>query len=193
MFVKICGLTNRDDTLAAVDAGAQAVGFVFAPSPRRAVPAEIARFIHEIPPDVCRVGVFVDESPEEIERLAALLKLGVAQLHGAETPDAHPRGLGIWRAFRVKDSSEQPPDYPAANAILIDGAAYDWSRAKGHFTRPLILAGGLNEVNVLSAIAGATAAGIALWAVDVSSGIEAAPGRKDHARMKQFIQAALRT
>ena len=184
MFVKICGLTNREDALAAIDAGARAIGFVFAPSPRRANPADIEPWIGEIPPHIWKVGVFVNENRETIERIARQLHLDIAQLHGAETPDQHPRGIRVWRAFRIKDRSTEVPDYPA-EAILIDGPDYDWSRTE-HFSRPLILAGGLTPDNVAAAIERARP-----WAVDVSSGIEESPGRKDHARMKQFIEAAL--
>ncbi len=184
MFVKICGLTNREDALAAIDAGARAIGFVFAPSPRRANPADIEPWIGEIPPHVWKVGVFVNEDRETIERIARQLHLDIAQLHGAETPDQHPRGIRIWRAFRVKDARTEVPDYPA-EAIMIDGPDFDWSKA-GNFSRPLILAGGLTPENVTAAIGRARP-----WAVDVSSGIEESPGRKNHARMKQFIEAAL--
>lgn len=188
MFVKICGITNREDALAAVDAGARALGFVFHPaSPRRVTAAQLQPWIGEIPAHIWKVGVFVDEAPELIEQIAAQLRLDVAQLHGKETPKLHPRALRVWKAFRVADPQTQVPDYPA-EAILIDGAAYDWSRT-AHFTRPLILAGGLNPGNVREAIA--RVAGKP-WAVDVASGIESSPGRKDHARMKQFIEAALR-
>lgn len=190
MLVKICGLTNRDDALAAVEAGAKAIGFVFAPSARRADPEAIAPWIAEIPAGITKVGVFVDELPETIEAIAAKLGLDVAQLHGSETPAQHPRNIRIWRAYRVKDAATEVPDYPA-EAILIDGAAYDWSKASG-FTRPLILAGSLNPENVAAAIARARQY-TPLLAVDVASGIEASPGRKDHARMKQFIEAALRS
>jgi phosphoribosylanthranilate isomerase len=184
MFVKICGLTNREDALAAVELGARAIGFVFAPSPRTAIPALIEPWIDEVPAHIWKVGVFVDEDPEVIEQIGRQLHLDIAQLHGAETPARHPRGLKVWKAFRIKDSETQVPDYPA-DAILIDGPAYNWSRP-AHFSSPLILAGGLNPENVSAAIQRAKP-----WAVDVSSGIEASPGRKDHARMKQFIEAAL--
>lgn len=191
MFVKICGLTNREDALAAVEAGARAVGFVFAnSSPRVANPAHIEHWIGEIPRDVWRVGVFVDEKPAAIEDIAARLDLDIAQLHGAETPAEHPRNIRIWRAFRVKTATDVVPDYPA-EAILIDGPAYDWSRAAS-FTHPLIVAGGLNPDNVGAAVA-RVRQHCEPWAVDVASGIETSPGRKDHARMKEFIQAALRT
>jgi len=191
MFVKICGITNREDAFAAIRAGARALGFVFvASSPRHVTPDRLEPWIHELPTDVWKVGVFADEAPAAIERVGACLNLHVAQLHGAETPALHPRGLRVWKAFRViRDSglSDYPPDYPAAEAILIDGIEYDWTRT-AHFTRPLILAGGLNEDNVRARIEQARP-----WAVDVSSGIESSPGRKDHVRMKKFIEAALRS
>jgi len=186
MFVKICGLTNKPDALAAVDAGARAIGFVFAPSPRRADPADIEPWIHEIPSHIWKVGVFVNEDRQTIERIASRLTLDIAQLHGAESPDQHPRGIRVWKAFRIKDARTEVPDYPA-EAIMIDGSAYDWSKT-AHFSRPLILAGGLTPENVAAAIGRAKP-----WAVDVSSGVEESPGRKDHARMKQFIEEALRS
>jgi phosphoribosylanthranilate isomerase len=196
MFVKVCGITNREDALAAVDAGARALGFIFHPaSPRHVTAAQIEPWVDELPPEIWKVGVFVDEGQEVIERIGARLHLDVAQLHGCETPDRHPQGIRVWKAFRVKDTEASVPDYPAAEAILIDGQAYDWTR-NVHFSRPLILAGGLDENNVRDRIERACRAATklpGLWAVDVASGIESSPGRKDHARMKKFIEAALRS
>jgi phosphoribosylanthranilate isomerase len=189
MMVKICGITNREDALAAIDFGARAIGFVlYPPSPRATTAAQLAPWINEIPAAIWKVGVFVNESPAEIERLSTLLNLDIAQLHGYETPAQHPRTLRVWKAFRTTDSETPIPDYPEAEAILIDGAAYDWSRT-AHFTRPLILAGGLDPDNVRERIEHARNP----WAVDVASGVESSPGRKDHARMKKFIEAALRS
>jgi phosphoribosylanthranilate isomerase len=186
MFVKICGITNPDDAFAAVDAGARALGFVFvASSPRCITPERIEPWIGQVPSAIWKVGVFENESSESIERIGCRLRLDVAQLHGSETPERHPRALRIWKAFRVAEAQANIPDYPAAEAILIDGIAYDWTRT-AHFTRPLILAGGLNETNVAARIAVSRP-----WAVDVSSGIESSPGRKNHARMKKFIETAL--
>jgi phosphoribosylanthranilate isomerase len=188
MFVKICGITNREDALAAVDAGARALGFIFhPPSPRHVTVEDLQSWVDEIPRDIWKVGVFVDETPECVEQIAARARLDVAQLHGHETPELHPRGLRVWKAFRVKDAADRISDYPAAEAILIDGAAYDWTRAR-QFTKPLIMAGGLDTENVRERIERARP-----WAVDVASGIESSPGRKDHARMKKFIEAALRS
>jgi phosphoribosylanthranilate isomerase len=188
MVVKICGITNREDALAAVDAGARALGFIFhTASPRHVTAAQLEPWIGEIPAHVWKAGVFVDEDPEVIEQISTRLRLEIAQLHGCETPDRHPRGIRVWKAFRVKDTQASVPDYPSAEAILIDGLAYDWTRT-AHFTRPLILAGGLDEKNVRERMESARP-----WAVDVASGIESSPGRKDHTRMKKFIEAALRS
>jgi phosphoribosylanthranilate isomerase len=185
MFVKICGITELEDALAAIDAGAQAIGFVFWPgSPRSVSVAKIAPWVDGIPAGIWRVGVFVDESPEQIEQIARNLRLDIAQLHGAETPALHPRGVRVWKAFRVRSAEAVIPDYPA-EAIVIDGHGYDWSLTS-HLNRPLILAGGLNPENVRAAIDRCRP-----WGVDVASGIESSPGRKDHARMKKFIEAAL--
>ena len=188
MFVKICGITNREDALAAVEAGARALGFIFhPPSPRHVTATRLEPWIGEIPAHIWKVGVFVNEPPELIEQISARLQLHIAQLHGAEIPSQHPRAIRIWKAFRVTTTQMQIPDYPDAEAILIDGPAYDWSQTT-HFTRPLILAGGLNAENVHEVLARIAKKP---WAVDVASGVEKSPGRKDHARMKQFIQAAL--
>jgi len=191
MFVKICGITNREDALAAVSAGARALGFIFCDkSPRGVTPEQIEAFAKDIPKDVWKVGVFVNESPARIEEIGARLGLDIAQLHGAETPRQHPRGLRVWKAFRVAKGHIPDPVclYPA-EAILLDGPAtgksFDWSLT-ADFPGNLILAGGLDENNVQEAVARAHP-----WGVDVSSGIEASPGRKDHARMKKFIEAAL--
>ena len=189
MFVKICGITNREDALAAVDAGARALGFIFYDkSPRAVTASRIEAFVDEIPKDIWKVGVFVNESPVVIEQIGARLGLDVAQLHGAETPEQHPRGLRVWKAFRMTDGRIADPGYPA-EAILLDGPAtgksFDWSLGAG-FAGRVIVAGGLDENNVREAVVRAHP-----WGVDVSSGIEAAPGRKDHVRMKKFIEAAL--
>jgi len=190
MFVKICGITNREDALAAVDAGARALGFIFYDkSPRAVTVAQIEAFVNDIPKDIWKVGVFVNESPAKIEEIGAALNLDIAQLHGSETPDQHPRGLRVWKAFRVADG-RIPEPAQSAEAILLDGPSngttFDWSLAAG-FPGKLIVAGGLDEHNVSDAVAIAQP-----WGVDVLSRLEIAPGRKDHARMKKFIEAALK-
>jgi phosphoribosylanthranilate isomerase len=189
MFVKICGITNRDDAMAAIDSGARALGFIFYPkSPRFVNQTELAKWIGHLPHDIWKIGVFVDEHPATIEHVARELGLDVAQLHGSETPADHPANLRVWKAFRVKGDGVTDPDYPA-EAILLDGPAsgeaFDWAIAS-LISRPLVLAGGLNEHNVRDAIERTGP-----WGVDVCSGVESEPGRKDHARMKKFIETAL--
>ena len=135
MFVKICGITNREDALAAAAAGARALGFIFySKSPRRVTPEQIEAFAGDLPKDIWKVGVFVNESPARIEEIGARIGLDVAQLHGAETPELHPRGLRVWKAFRVAEGSVPIPllVYPS-EAVLLDGPAtgksFDWSVA----------------------------------------------------------------
>jgi phosphoribosylanthranilate isomerase len=191
MFVKICGITNREDALAAIDAGARALGFIFYDkSPRAVTTVQIQTFVNEIPKEIWKVGVFVNESPAKIEEIGAALGLDIAQLHGSETLDQHPRGVRVWKAFRVTDGRLPEPAH-STEATLLDGPStgttFDWSLAAG-FPGKLIVAGGLDETNVREAVAIAKP-----WGVDVSSRIEIAPGRKDHARMKKFIEAALKS
>jgi phosphoribosylanthranilate isomerase len=191
MFVKICGITNRGDALAAIDAGARALGFIFyEKSPRAVTPAQIAEFVADIPRDIWKVGVFVNESPARMEEIGAQLGLDVVQLHGTETPEAHPRGLRVWKAFRVTENRVPDPGYPA-EALLLDGpstgSAFDWPLA-AQLSRKVIVAGGLDENNVRAAIEQAHP-----WGVDVSSRLESSPGIKDRVRMKKFIEAALRS
>jgi phosphoribosylanthranilate isomerase len=191
MFAKICGITNRGDALAAIEAGARALGFNFYErSPRAVTAAQIAEFIGDIPGDIWKAGIFVNESPAKIEEISAQLGLDIAQLHGAETPDAHPRGLRVWKAFRVTEDRVPDATYPA-EALLLDGPssgnAFNW-RLAAQLPRKIIIAGGLDENNVHAAIAQAQP-----WGVDVCSRIESSPGIKDRIRMKKFIEAALRS
>jgi phosphoribosylanthranilate isomerase len=192
MFVKICGITNREDALAAINAGARALGFIFYDKSPRAVTADrIETFVNDIPKEIWKVGVFVNESPAMIEEIAHRLGLDIAQLHGSETPDQYPPGLRIWKAFRIRNGVPDGFYSWPAEARLLDGPSagqpFDWSIATA-FPGKLIVAGGLDEHNVRDAVAI-----VKPWGVDVSSRIEAAPGRKDHARMKKFIEAALQS
>jgi phosphoribosylanthranilate isomerase len=189
MFVKICGITNKEDAEAAIEAGAQALGFIFdSGSPRYVDPAAIGSWIGLIPSDVLKVGVFVDESREMIEEIAKDLDLDIAQLHGSETPRNYPRGIRIWKAIRISEAVQRS-DFGRAEALLLDGPGsgrtFDWSLATS-VPGKFILAGGLTPENVREAIEKTNP-----WAVDASSGVESSPGRKDHARMKLFIKAAL--
>ena len=191
MLVKICGITNREDALAAVEFGATALGFIFYPkSPRAASVEAVSEWIGEIPAQILRVGVYVNEAPAVIQANAAKLGLHVAQLHGDESPAQHPAGP-VWRALRVTGESIVT-DYPA-DALLLDGPGggktFDWNiAAQAAKSRRVILAGGLTPDNVGQAIEA-----VRPWGVDTASGVEAKPGLKDHARMKQFIETALKT
>jgi phosphoribosylanthranilate isomerase len=199
MIVKICGITNREDALAAIAGGAAALGFNFYPrSPRYLHPERAAELIPQLPGAVWKVGVFVNEAPERIVELAHRLGLDVVQLHGDEV--RYPAGLRIWRAatvdenFRLADLDQYP-----AEALLLDapageghcatyggtGRTFDWSKASGRANLKIILAGGLDAANVRQAIAAAHP-----WGVDACSRIESSPGRKDHVKMAQFLKEA---
>jgi phosphoribosylanthranilate isomerase len=191
MMVKICGITNREDALAAIEGGAAALGFNFFPrSPRYIDPARAAAIAKGL--DALKVGVFVNESPARIADIARQVGLDVAQLHGSETEADYPHGMRVWKVARV-DENFRVSDLEAlaAEAFLLDspggggtGRTFDWSRAAGS-TRRIILAGGLDAGNVKRAISAARP-----WGVDVCSRIESAPGRKDHVKMAQFLKEA---
>ncbi len=194
MIVKICGITNREDALAAAEAGASALGFIFYPPSRRAVTPEAAAAIAEaLPKTVWKVGVFVNESPDRVTAVAAQVGLDVAQLHGEAV---FPAGLRTWRAIPVGPdfSLQRLETYPDAEAFLLEtavagqyggtGQTFPWAVARGA-SRKVILAGGLHAGNVRAAIRAARP-----WGVDASSSLETAPGLKDHARLAAFIAAA---
>jgi phosphoribosylanthranilate isomerase len=191
MFVKICGITNLEDALAAVDAGAQALGFNFVrTSPRYIQPDALARWIERVPRQVWKTGVFADETPRRIEELSRMLGLDIAQLHGSETPADVPAGVRVWKAARVTASFDRSAlEAFDIEALLLDGPAsgipFDWSVATGQ-TRKLVLAGGLDSTNVRDAIER-----VRPWGIDACSRIEASPGRKDHAAMRRFIETVL--
>lgn len=201
MLVKICGITNLADALAAVDAGADALGFMFyEPSARNISPAAAREIIAQIPPRVAKVGVFVNASVETIRRIAAECGLDTVQLHGEETPEfcAQFAPLKVWKAIRVRDQSSLRalPNYKT-DAWLLDsyvagqpggtGEKFNWDLAVAAkaLGRPVILAGGLTPGNVSDAVRQ-----VRPFGVDVSSGVESAPGKKNAAKVKAFIQAA---
>lgn len=200
--VKICGITNERDAVAAVEAGAFALGFNFYPQSARYITPQRARqIIAGLPKTVLSVGVFVDEeSPEQVARMMDEAGVAVAQLHGDESPEycqsLAPRR--VIKAFRVKDGFdvESILDYEV-EAVLLDsfsakalggtGESFDWSvarKARDLFPQ-LYLAGGISHENVRAAIESVNP-----YAVDACSGIEIAPGRKDSARMRALIRAA---
>ncbi len=196
--VKICGITNRSDALMAVKLGADAIGFVFAPSPRRVTPEDVRDLVDGLPPLIQTVGVFVDEDPGTIRRIIDFCGLDLVQLHGDEPPDLCRELMPcVIKAFRLKDASSLSP-LPSyrdrVRAFLFDthserkkggtGKSFDWSLAlKGkEWGVPVILSGGLGPSNVEEAIST-----VRPFAVDLNSGIEAQPGKKDPALMKQLM------
>lgn len=188
MMVKICGITNREDALAAIEGGAAALGFNFYPaSPRYITPEEAAGIIAGLPP-VWKAGVFVDETPQTISRIARQAGLDIAQLHGHESPADYPADIRVWKAIRVRGEIGELR-YGTAEAVLLDGPAsgesFDWWQARRGGTR-LIVAGGLDAGNVRQAIELARP-----WGVDACSRLESRPGRKDHFKMAEFLKAAL--
>jgi phosphoribosylanthranilate isomerase len=204
MTIKICGITNAEDALAAAAAGATAIGFNFHPrSPRYIAPERAAQIA--TPAGVRRVGVFVNEPASRVEEIARIARLDVAQLSGDEQPADFPAALAVWKGVRVTEDfdfslyAECPAkalllDGPAAGLYGGAGIAFDWSVLAGAFacqsggacfSLPIILAGGLDASNVARAVALAHP-----WGVDACSRIEASPGQKDHKKMTEFIAAA---
>ena len=199
--IKICGVTNWADAKFCVDAGASALGFNFyARSPRSVSPATAWDMIRRLPPFVSAVGVFVDWQPEAVSSLARALHLHGAQLHGDESADDVKTLAGqisVIKAIQVKSGfrPESLRKFSGASAILLDGfreglhggtgATVDWTlAARASSQAKIILAGGLTPENVANAI------GIALpYAVDVASGVEAKPGKKDSQLVRAFISA----
>jgi phosphoribosylanthranilate isomerase len=196
MMVKICGITNRDDAMAAVEAGASAIGFNFYnESPRYLSPTGAAMIAEKLAADVWKVGIFVNESAESIARIALRVGLDVAQLYGV----SEARGIRIWHACKAGDPLalalfqtdetveafllDTPSDYKYGGT----GAIFDWSTAKD-LPKKIIIAGGLDHSNVRRAIEEAQP-----WGVDACSRLEKSPGLKDHDKMRQFVKAALQS
>lgn len=194
--VKICGITRIEDALAAVAAGADALGFVFyAQSPRAVEPEQAAGIIRRLPPFVTTVGLFVNEARTRIEEVTRYCGLDMVQLHGDESPEeCRIPGRRVVKALRVRDaeSLKAAGRYDVAGLLLDawsgevyggSGQTFDWTLLRNFASRrPVILAGGLTPDNVGEAIRS-----VRPFAVDVSSGVEAAPGRKDPRKIRAFI------
>jgi phosphoribosylanthranilate isomerase len=191
MMVKICGITNREDALAAVDAGASAIGFNFyRESPRYISHTGAAMIGEKVPANVWKVGVFVNETPETIAKIVLDAGLDIAQLCGS----SKMRGMRIWQAVSAVGPVAGPLT-ESVEALLIDtpsneafggtGKTWDWSQAP-HLEQKVIIAGGLDADNVRTAIEQARP-----WGVDACSRIEKSPGLKDHEKMRKFVKAAL--
>lgn len=196
MFVKVCGITSEEDALLAVAMGADAVGFVFAPSPRQIAPQTAADIVKRLPVEVLTVGVFRNQTRSRVAEIVHQAGLRAAQLHGNETPAdtfwVHQRVPFVIKAFAAGDPALDQADDYGADAILLDsvspgsGQVFDWSLVEGAAPhRRVILAGGLTPENVGDAIRR-----VRPWGVDVSTGVESAPGRKDARKVRAFIQAA---
>ena len=197
--IKICGLTNAEDALAAVEAGADMLGFVFWEKSPRYVTIETARDIaRSLPPATTRVGVFVDARVEQVMFSLRICDFSALQFHGQESPSfCQQFSVMTIKAFRVRDAAslQAMSDYDT-DAFLLDsqvegkpggtGETFDWSLAAAakKFDKPIFLAGGLTPQNVAAAVRAAQP-----FAVDVSSGVEAAPGKKDPQKMRDFVAA----
>ena len=199
MIAKVCGMTRLTDALHAVQHGATAVGFVFWPrSPRYIEPERAAEIIRELPGTVTAVGVFVNQPVDEIQRIAAAAGITAIQLHGDE-PSAYAEVLGwpIWRALPLDLADDESLlDWPPSTTILLDvhdpvrrggtGQTIDWTQAARVATqRRVVLAGGLTPDNVQDAILA-----VRPYGVDVSSGVEEAPGVKDFDKVARFLERA---
>jgi phosphoribosylanthranilate isomerase len=216
LWIKICGNTSLEDAQLAVEAGADAVGFVFAPSPRRVTAAETAAIVRHLPATVEKIGVFVDAPLQEIYSVVRACGLTGVQLHfeaGPELPAKLRKLLGPqlrivrvvhFDAASAKLIKEQVAAHdlnPHIDAVMVDsrtatavggtGATFDWKIARrtlfqnAKVRKRRIAAGGLNPENVAEAIAT-----LRPWGVDVVSGVESAPGRKDPIKVKEFVKCA---
>jgi len=194
--VKICGITNYEDAVAALDMGADLLGFNFYSKSPRFIPSEKAReIISKLPGFIDIAGVFVNESIEQIQETKNMCQLDWVQLHGDEDPEFCKQFLShnvkVMKAIRVKEQSDiqQAEDY-FTDAILLDafdpekyggtGLSFDWNII-GHINKRIFLAGGINPDNA------AEAAELGVYGIDVCSGIEAEPGKKDHEKMKKLF------
>jgi phosphoribosylanthranilate isomerase len=196
VLVKICGITSEADALLAVGLGADAVGFIFAPSPRQVAPQAVRRIIERVPPEIMTVGVFRNEARTRVVDIVNGIGLRAAQLHGDETPEDTR-----WVAQRIAHTIKAfPAGHPGiariddygVETVLVDapspgsGEVFDWRLAEGVVDPArLIVSGGLNADNVADAIAH-----LRPFGVDVSTGVESEPGRKDPRKVRAFVRAA---
>jgi len=195
--VKICGITNYQDAAAAVDMGADLLGFNFYPkSPRYIAPAKAVEIINKLPAFIDLAGVFVNESIEKIHETKNFCQLDWLQLHGDESPEFCKQFLShsvkIMKAIRVKDQKDiERAESFFTDAILLDafdpekyggtGLTFDWNIV-GHIGKRIFLAGGINPDNVVAAVE------LGVYGIDVCSGIEDEPGKKDHKKMKKLFE-----
>lgn len=198
--VKICGITRSEDMHAACQAGADALGFVFyAKSPRNLEIAQAAALVQAMPPFVQSVGLFVNADPAFVRQVLNAVPLDLLQFHGDESPEyCRQFDRPYLKAVRVRpgiDLLKYALDFADARALLLDayvpgvpggtGERFDWSLIPASLPKPIVLSGGLNPDNV-----GEASSTVRPWAVDVSSGVEAAPGIKDADKLTAFIMNA---
>lgn len=197
LWVKICGITNLEDALATVDLGVDALGFIFyEKSPRKITKKKAKEIINALPKEAIKVGLFVDELEEKVNEIASSCHFDILQFHGDETPNYCKKfPQKIIKAFRIKDkkSLANIPKYEV-DYYLLDaysenlpggtGRTFNWDLAKEakKFGRPIILSGGLNPENIIEALEK-----VSPFGVDVSSGVELSPGKKDHKKLEEFI------
>lgn len=199
--IKICGITRKEDALAAARHGANAIGLVFyTKSPRHVTAVQAVELMQALPPFVMSVGLFVDASIEDVMQTLGSVRLDLLQFHGDETPDYcrqifRQSGVPYIKALRVKpdvDLLQYALGYQDAKALLLDayvegihggtGATFDWALIPKKLPLPVVLSGGLTPENVTAAVKAARP-----WAVDVSSGVESSKGIKDAARIAAFV------
>jgi len=199
--VKICGLMRVEDVECAVAAGVEAIGFVFTASPRRVSVQQAAKLSRFVPDHVLRVGLFLNQSRDEITQVLKVIRPDVLQFHGSESEQfCLEFGIPYLKAVAMKDEQSVPQaerDYPSAMGLLLDshkvgkpggsGKAFDWSLPQAQ-NKQIWLAGGLHANNVSAAIRK-----VKPYAVDVSSGVEASPGIKDANRINAFLRAVRET
>ena len=196
MFVKICGITDPADAVAAAEAGADAIGMIFAPSRRQVSVEEAIAIVSAVPDHVLTVGVFRDHLASEVIEVAGAVGLGAVQLHGSEPPEVsrqvHEVVSTLIRAMSASDPQLSTIHEHGADIVLLDapvpggGVPFDWTLVGDLTSRHrVLLAGGLRPDTVADAIEA-----VRPWGVDVASGVEAAPGRKDHEAVIRFVAAA---
>jgi len=196
MFVKICGTTTEEDALLAVAMGADAVGFIFAPSTRQVTARAAGDIARRLPSEVLTVGVFKGESPQRIVDIVGEAGLRAAQLNGGESPEdtawIRRRVPMVIKVFAAGDPNIRRAHEYGADVVMLDnvtpgsGEVFDWRFAEHVPPRTrLLLAGGLDASNVADAIAR-----VKPWGVDVATGVESSPGRKDPRKVRAFILAA---
>ena len=194
--MKICGVTTVDDALLAAGLGASAVGLNFTASPRRIASAEARDIVRRLPTEVLAVGIFRNDSPERVADKAHEIGLRALQLHGNESPEdtrwLAERFPTVIKAFAATDPALARHEEYGADRLLIDsttpgsGQVFDWAvLEEAPMNRPFILAGGLHPGNVADAVRT-----VRPWGVDAASGVEVSPGKKDPAKVRQFIAAA---